>query len=193
MLLVFLVLQPVTTTTTTKIVTNAKMISGKVLTKSGNMAAGKKLVNGIKLFYDSRGNGSHALLCIPGAMGTAKSDFTLQVDHFGLRDGFKIVAFDPRGYRNSRRPPERPFVGTSSFENDAKDAKVLMDALGIQKFSVLGWSDGGITGLILASLFPDAVKCLVVWGVMHMCLKKILHVIAPLEIYENGAQKCFSY
>ena len=150
-------------TATTKVVTNAKIISGKVLTKSRNMVTGKKLVNGIELFYDSRGNGKHALVCIPGAMGTAKSDFTPQLDYFGSRDGFKIVAFDPRGYGNSR-PPERYFFGTNSFENDAKDAKGLMDALGIQKFSVLGWSDGGIAGLILASLFPDSVISLVVWG-----------------------------
>ena len=130
---------------------------------SRNMATGKKLVNGVELFYDSRGSGSHALVCIPGAMGTTRSDFAPQLDYFGSRDGLQIIAFDPRGYGYSR-PPQRHFSGTSSFENDAKDAKGLMDALGIQKFSVLGWSDGGIAGLMLAALFPDSVRSLVAWG-----------------------------
>ena len=146
--------------TTTKITTYA---STNVLTMSRNMATGKKLVNGIDLFYDSRGSGSHALVCIPGALGTTKSDFAPQLDYFGSRDGMQIVAFDPRGYGNSR-PPQRHFSGTTSFENDAKDAKGLMDALGIEKFSVLGWSDGGVSGLILASSFPDSVRSLVIWG-----------------------------
>jgi valacyclovir hydrolase len=36
--------------------------------------------------------------------------------------------------------------------------------LKFDKFSILGWSDGGITGLILAALFPNSVQKLVVWG-----------------------------
>lgn len=129
----------------------------------GSITTGKKLVNGIELFYDSRGSGDHALVCIPGALGTTRSDFTPQLEYFGSRDGIQIVAFDPRGYGYSR-PPRRHFSGTSSFENDAEDAKGLMDALGIRKFSVLGWSDGGISGLILASRYSESVRSLVVWG-----------------------------
>jgi pimeloyl-ACP methyl ester carboxylesterase len=33
-----------------------------------------------------------------------------------------------------------------------------------EHFSVLGWSDGGITGLIVAGRYPDLVRRLVVWG-----------------------------
>ena len=149
--------------TTTTIAINKRFVSATFLTISRNMATGKKLVNGVELFYDSRGQGeSHALVCIPGAMGTTRSDFTPQLDYFGSRDGLQIVAFDPRGYGNSR-PPQRQFSGTI-FENDAKDVKGLMHAFGITKFSVLGWSYGAIAGLILASLFSDSVRSLVVWG-----------------------------
>ena len=35
---------------------------------------------------------------------------------------------------------------------------------GVDKFSVLGWSDGGITGMILAGERPELVQKLVVWG-----------------------------
>ena len=123
----------------------------------------KKLVNGVELQYESRGSGSHVLLCIPGAMGTARSDFTPQIDYFGSRDDFRIIAFDPRGYGNSR-PPERIFSGRTTFLEDAKDGKGLMDALGISKFSVLGWSDGAMSAIILSAMFPDSSTSLVAWG-----------------------------
>lgn len=36
--------------------------------------------------------------------------------------------------------------------------------LGFDKFSLLGWSDGGITALIAAARNPDLISKLVVWG-----------------------------
>ena len=130
---------------TTTIAINKKLVPATFLTMSRNMGTGKKMVNGVELFYDRRGrSGSHTLVCIPGAMGTTRSDFTPQLDYFESRDGLQIVAFDPRGYGHSR-PPQRQFYGTTSFENDAKDAKGLMDAFGIKNF--LSWV--GVTVLLL--------------------------------------------
>ena len=39
-----------------------------------------------------------------------------------------------------------------------------MKALSFKKFSVLGWSDGGVSATILAALYPDSVQKLVIWG-----------------------------
>ncbi|GAA6225165.1 valacyclovir hydrolase [Lates japonicus] len=39
-----------------------------------------------------------------------------------------------------------------------------MKALGFGKFSLLGWSDGGITALIAAARNPDLINKMVVWG-----------------------------
>ena len=39
-----------------------------------------------------------------------------------------------------------------------------MSELGHSQFSIAGWSDGGITGLVAASSFPDTVSKLVLWG-----------------------------
>ena len=125
--------------------------------------ANKKLVNEVELHYESRGSGIHVLLCIPGALGTARSDFSPQLDYYGSREDFKIIAFDPRGYGNSR-PPERTYSGRSTFIEDAKDAKGLMDALSISNFSVLGWSDGAMSAIILSAMFPDSTTNLVAWG-----------------------------
>lgn len=39
-----------------------------------------------------------------------------------------------------------------------------MQNLGIDRYSLLGWSDGGITALIMAARQPEQVQKLVVWG-----------------------------
>ena len=39
-----------------------------------------------------------------------------------------------------------------------------MTALGYNKFSLAGWSDGGITALIAAAQSPQNIEKVVVWG-----------------------------
>lgn len=39
-----------------------------------------------------------------------------------------------------------------------------MDKLGFDKFSILGWSNGGITGGYIAADYPSRVQHLVTWG-----------------------------
>lgn len=56
---------------------------------------------------------------------------------------------------------------------------MYLQALQLPKFSVLGWSDGGITGMILAAKYPDAVNKLVIWGANSFILPK------ELEQYES--------
>lgn len=121
-------------------------------------------INGVRLHYEVRGSGPHTLVCIPGALGTIKTDFSPQLDYFGREgSGFKIVVFDPRGYGLSR-PAER-FKGDANFWlTDAEDAHALMQHLSFPHFSVLGWSDGGISSLMLASMYPESIRRLVVWG-----------------------------
>merc|ERR1712217_411899 len=39
-----------------------------------------------------------------------------------------------------------------------------MEKLGIRQYDVMGWSDGGISGVILAAKHPDVVRKLVIFG-----------------------------
>jgi len=41
---------------------------------------------------------------------------------------------------------------------------LLFQALDLPKFSVLGWSDGGITGIFLAAKYPRNVRKMAIWG-----------------------------
>ncbi|XP_067652088.1 valacyclovir hydrolase-like [Haliotis asinina] len=117
--------------------------------------------NGVDFHCEKCGSGNHTVLLLPGALGCTKTDFDPQLEKMNS-EKFTIFGFDPRGYGRSI-PPERDWSG-NFLQRDAEDAVAVMNTLGQKRFSVLGWSDGGITGLLIASQYPDLVQKLVVWG-----------------------------
>ena len=129
--------------------------------------SGKIQVNGVDLYFERYGNGPHAVLFIPAALGSVQSSFPLQMKYFGRPgSGITIVGYDPRGYGKSR-PYDRkylPFPDPLFYEKDAHDAVGVMQKLGYSEFSVLGWCDGGVCAIIAAARYPQLVKNLVVWG-----------------------------
>lgn len=116
-------------------------------------------VNGANLHYDECGRG-FPLVCISGALGTGTADFGPQLDAWSER--FRVITPDLRGYGKSR-PPDRDFR-TDFFNQDANDVFGLMRALGFDTFHVAGWSDGANSATLLASVHPQAVSKLVIWG-----------------------------
>ena len=125
-----------------------------------------RLPNGFSFQVERSGKGLHPVLCIPGALCTGESSFTPQMKYFGDKGSlFTIVTFDPRGYGKSN-PPRRQFSikPIHNLLQDAIDGHSLMQELGFDAFSILGWSDGGVAGMHLASIYPAAVKKLVIWG-----------------------------
>ncbi|XP_019740765.1 valacyclovir hydrolase [Hippocampus comes] len=129
--------------------------------RCSSQTSGKQRVNGVDLYYERNGAGEHAVLLLPGALGNTKTDFQPQLKALNA-DLFTVVGWDPRGYGQSR-PPHRDFP-LDFFERDARDAVDLMRTLGFVKFSLLGWSDGGITALIAAARNPEFIDKMVVWG-----------------------------
>ncbi|XP_040840019.1 valacyclovir hydrolase-like [Ochotona curzoniae] len=125
------------------------------------VTAAKVTVNGVQLHYQRAGDGEHAVLLLPGMLGSGDSDFGPQLKNFN-KELFTLVAWDPRGYGHSR-PPERDFP-VDFFERDARDAVDLMKTLQFKKVSLLGWSDGGITALVAAARYPSYIRKMVIWG-----------------------------
>lgn len=123
---------------------------------SGKMS----LSTGVDLFYRANGDAGLPLLCMPGAMGTAETDFAPQLRD--LADTCQVVSYDPRGYGQSQ-PPERTFP-LDFYQRDADDAAALMKALGHEKYAVMGWSDGAISAVMLAASHAPAVDRLVMFG-----------------------------
>lgn len=131
------------------------------LSPCSSVASGKQHINGVDLFYEQTGRGKHAVLLLPGALGSIKTDFGPQLKSLS-KERFTVVGWDPRGNGKSR-PPQREYP-PDFYERDAEDAVGLMKALGFSKFSLLGWSDGGISALIAAATYPNLIHKLVVWG-----------------------------
>ncbi|XP_018054319.1 PREDICTED: valacyclovir hydrolase [Atta colombica] len=121
----------------------------------------KVKVNNMEINYARVGTGDHPVLLLPGALGSIWTDFKPQMENMNVNE-LTIVAWDPPGYGKSR-PPDRTFPN-DFYQRDATWAYNLMKTLGYSKFSLIGWSDGGITSLLLASAYPDSVYRMVVFG-----------------------------
>lgn len=134
--------------------------------------------NEYNINYVRRGDGRNAMILMPGALGTALTDFGPQIEQLpDLISNYSIIGWDPPGYGKSR-PPSRTF-DLDFFHRDAFVANALMQSLGLNRFSVLGWSDGGITGLIMAANYQDSVHKLVIWGSNSYILPE------EMEIYKS--------
>ena len=144
-----------------------------------------------QLRYERRGDGSRAILCLPGALGSALTDFLPQLEHFGRKgSGYTVVGMDPLGYGKSR-PPERTFqIEPDHFlKLDAIDGHALMQALSFKKFSVLGWSDGGVSAIFLAALYPESVEKMIVWGSNAYVDKEDIELFEKTRDVSNWSQR----
>jgi len=150
----------------------------------------KVLVRDINLNYIKAGveNGKNAVLLMPGALGTGITDFKPQITGLPkLLTNFTIIAWDPPGYGKSI-PPIRQFT-KDFFAKDADYATDLMKTIGFDTFSILGWSDGGMTGMLLAAKYPDVVEKLVIWGSNAYITEKEIKIYESIRDVNNWSPK----
>ena len=121
-----------------------------------NPSAGKHYdIRGFKMYCETYGEGE-PLLLIHGNGGSIKQ-FAGQIPYFSKK--YKIIAADSRSQGKSNDPGD-----TLSYEMMADDYAALLDAMKIDSAYVIGWSDGGINGLLLSSRHPQKVKKLASTG-----------------------------
>jgi pimeloyl-ACP methyl ester carboxylesterase len=121
-----------------------------------NAAAGRFAeVNGIKLYYETYGDGT-PLLMIHGNGGSS-GHMGNQIQFFAPH--YRVIAADSRGQGKSEMGP-----GRLTYEQIAEDLNTLLDQLHIKSTCIFGWSDGGIVGLLLAIHHPDKVAKLAIMG-----------------------------
>ncbi|XP_065354283.1 valacyclovir hydrolase [Calliphora vicina] len=146
-----------------KIVTSARQVLCRNITKRYSHCERKVKVNDIDINIVESGKGDKNVLLLPGALGSSWTDFKPQIEQLPrLLPNHTIIAWDPPGYGKSI-PPKRQW-GLDFFQNDALCAVNLMKTLNRPKFSIVGWSDGGITGLIAAGRYRENIEKLVIWG-----------------------------
>ena len=126
-------------------------------TKFGeNKDAGKFAdIRGFKIYYESYGKGE-PLLLIHGNGGSIKS-FVNQIPYFSK--SYRVIVPDSRAQGKSFDSRD-----SLSYEMMADDLDALLEKLNLKQVNVIGWSDGGINGLLLAMRHPDKVKKLAVTG-----------------------------
>jgi pimeloyl-ACP methyl ester carboxylesterase len=118
-------------------------------------AQGRVASKGSSLYWASFGHGEPLLLLHGGA---GNSDhWANQLAAFA--EQFRVIVVDSRGHGRSTRD-QQPL----SYALMADDVVAVMDALGLARASVVGWSDGGIIGLDLAIRYPGRVQKLVAYA-----------------------------
>jgi len=121
-----------------------------------NPAAGHYLNSrGIKLYYESYGKG--APLVLLHINGGSINVFSKQIPYFAKH--YHVIAIDSRAHGKTIDTRD-----SLSFEMMADDVNALLDSLHLNRCYIIGWSDGGITGLVMAMRHPDKVKKLAVSG-----------------------------
>ena len=121
-----------------------------------NPAAGHIFVfNGNRFYYETYGAGV-PLLLIHGN-GDSIRAFKGQIGTFARHH--RVIAMDSRGQGKSE-------LGTDalSYDQMSEDTNALLDHLMLDHVKVLGWSDGGIIGLLLTIHHPEKVGMLAVMG-----------------------------
>jgi pimeloyl-ACP methyl ester carboxylesterase len=105
--------------------------------------------DGARIWYAAYGVGWPVIL-LHGGLGNS-GNWGYQVPAL-VENGYRAILIDSRGHGRSTRD-ERPF----SYELMASDVLAVMDVLYLEKATLVGWSDGACTALVLASRFPQRV------------------------------------
>jgi pimeloyl-ACP methyl ester carboxylesterase len=128
----------------------------KNTTYGKNKNAGKFYnIRGFKMYTETYGTGQ-PLLIIHGNGGSI-NNFLYQIPYFSSK--YKVIIADSRAQGNSKDESD-----SLSYEMMADDYAALLDQMKIDSAYVIGWSDGGINGLLLAIRHPEKVKKLAVTG-----------------------------
>jgi pimeloyl-ACP methyl ester carboxylesterase len=121
-----------------------------------NKAAGKYYdIRGFKMYVETYGNGE-PLLFIHGNGGSI-NNFLKQIPYFAK--SYRVIVADSRAQGRSTDKGD-----SLTYEMMADDYAALLDAMKIDSAYVVGWSDGGINGLLLSMRHPRKVKKLAITG-----------------------------
>lgn len=130
----------------------ALMIDGSALKGPGQFVA----VKGLAFYYETYGSSGDTVLLLHGNYESVKS-FRKQIPE--LSKQFYVIAMDSRGQGYSSRDEKK-----MSYELMADDVFSFLETINMNRVNVLGWSDGGNIGLILAMQHPEKVKRLAIMG-----------------------------
>lgn len=123
------------------------LMSEEILLKS------VKLTNGETIGYRERNHGNRTIFLIHGNMTSSKHwDMLMEK----IPKNYKIIAIDLRGFGiSSYNTP------VTSLKDFSQDIKLFADTLGLEHFTLGGWSAGGAVAMQFTADYPQQVSKLV--------------------------------
>ncbi|UTV30610.1 alpha/beta fold hydrolase [Photobacterium atrarenae] len=117
-------------------------------------------VDDAEIYVELAGSPTGApLVLLHGGLGNMM-DFNAILAH--LPEQFRLIRIDFRGHGKST-------LGNAplTYHQYQTDVETVLDRLGITHYSVIGFSDGGITALRLAAAQPSRIRALITIGAHH--------------------------
>jgi pimeloyl-ACP methyl ester carboxylesterase len=116
----------------------------------------------VRIAYQVTGEGPVDVIFAPGTMSHLDMDWenprrALFFERFG--SFCRLIRFDKRGTGLSDRP-----MHMATLEERTDDIRAVMDAVGIERASLFGGSEGGSMACMFAATYPQRVNALIVWG-----------------------------
>ncbi|HEY4209782.1 MAG TPA: alpha/beta hydrolase [Puia sp.] len=119
--------------------------------------SGLASVNGVYLYFAVfNKTGKDPVILLHGGFSSSE-DWGFEVPL--LANTHQVIVLDTRGHGRSTLDDQ-----SFSYDLFASDVKGVMDLLRIPKVSVVGWSDGGVTGLVMAMKYPEYINKLFTYG-----------------------------
>jgi pimeloyl-ACP methyl ester carboxylesterase len=113
-------------------------------------------LDGTDFRYRETGDSSGPVLVLLHALGEDASDWDEVAA--ALSNRYRVLALDQRGHGQSE------YTARYSFELMRDDLRDFVDALGLEQFSLMGHSMGGLVALLFAEEHPERVQRLAIEG-----------------------------
>jgi len=110
---------------------------------------------GVRLFYRDSGGSGAPVVFLHAATGSSRV-WEYQIPTFTAA-GYRVIAFDRRGWGRTVIDPAGPQPGTG-----ADDLLGLMDRLGLQRIDLVGTAAGAFVALDFALSYPQRLRSLVI-------------------------------
>jgi pimeloyl-ACP methyl ester carboxylesterase len=112
-------------------------------------------IDGLAVFYETAGQGEPIVLLHGGLADNS----TWAAQFTGFAPHRRVVAPERQAQGHT---PDRP--GPLTYQGMADQTVSFLAALGLGPVDLLGWSDGGMVGLLVAAEHPELVRTLSVTG-----------------------------
>lgn len=138
----------------------------------------------LRIAYQVIGSGPFDLVWVPGFVSNLEltwEDPDAIRFYSRLASFSRIIRFDKRGTGLSDRD-----AGIPSLEQRMDDVRAVMDALGSQRATLAGVSEGGAMAMLFAATYPERVHALVLYGAYASSSRSPAEVQAFIETIDRN-------